>query len=379
MEISREQRAHWTERTAQSPFNLWLADRTRGADGRLDLDRLYTLAAEYGVDARGDYPDLNPGQQRMNVGNRLRARVPAEAYAAYSADRGEPQVFGTWFWGFDPTGHPFAGFTHAGSRDALIARSRPGDLILAVGTQGEPTVEESRGRALGLIEFVRSPMNAEDLIPPGTELPDRLFENGVFKWPHAVPAARAWLFPDKPRIRDVIGRQLTSAAITGTDKLSSDEVARILELEIEEVDLPPSAAALKQQRLHSAKPKLDATSPGQPGPPPSEWSALVAREDGPTATYLMRFGKSTCWKIGISQNVLLRRQALNFSVPSEVLDGECWEVVLTHTWPNGAPAYQMEQILLRHLSAYGTSNERVRAPEGVVYAAWQDFLLGRLA
>lgn len=379
MEINRDQRARWTERTAQSPFNLWLADRTRGADGRLDLDRLYTLASEYGVDARGDYHNLNPGQQRMNIGNRLRARVPAEAYASYSLDRGEPQVFGTWFWGFDPTWHPFAGFTYAGSRDSLIEKSRPGDVILIVGTQSEPTTEENRGRALGLMEFVRAPMNAEDLIPPGTELPDRLFENGLFKWPYAVPAARAWLFPQKPHIRDVIGRQLTSAAITGTDRLSSDEAARVLGLEIEEIELPPSAAALKQQRLHSTKPKLDAARPGQPGPAPSEWSALVSREDGPTATYLMRFGQSNCWKIGISQNVRLRRQALNFSVPSEVLNGECWEVVLTHTWPTGAPAYHMEQTLLRHLSAHGTSNERVKAPEGMIHTAWQDFLLGRLA
>ena len=123
---------------------------------------------------------------------------------------------------------------------------------------------------------------------------------------------------------------------------------------------------------------MDPAKNGQPGPPPSEWSTITAREDGPTATYLMRFGNENVWKVGISQNVKERCKTLNFSVPSEVLDGRCWQVILTQQWPNGAPAYEMEQALLAHLRAYGTVNERVRASESVVHRAWQDFLLGRL-
>ena len=378
MKITAEQRASWAERTAQSPFNLWLADKTRGSDGRLDLEKLHALAEEYEIGKRVEYEALNPGQQRMNIGNALRARVPASLYASYEAVEGDPQIFGTWFWGFDPTLHPFAGFTHGGSRDTLLKRARRGDLILVVGTQNEPTAPEDRGRILGLIEFLHSPMQAEDLFPPGAVLPERLFDNGKFKWPFAVPAARAWLISSKPHIRDVIGRQLTSAAITGTDRLSPEEVASILQLETVEVELPPSAAQLKQQRLLAPSARMDPAKNGQPGPPPSEWSTITAREDGPTATYLMRFGNENVWKVGISQNVKERCKTLNFSVPSEVLDGRCWQVNLTQQWPNGAPAYEMEQALLAHLRAYGTVNERVRASESVVHRAWQDFLLGRL-
>lgn len=319
MKITAEQRANWAERTAQSPFNRWLADRTRGPDGRLDLEKLYALAEEYRVGKRAEYEGLNPGQQRMNIGNALRGRVPAGLYASYEAvEAHDPQIFGTWFWGFDPTLHPFAGFTHRGSRDTLLKRARPGDLILVVGTQSEPTAPEDRGRVLGLIEFLRSPMQAEDLFPPGVVLPDRLFENGKFKWPFAVPAARAWLIASKPHVRDVIGRQLTSAAITGTDLLSVEEGASVLQLETIEIELPPSAAQLKQQRLLAPSARMDLTKGGQPGPSPSEWSAITAREDGPTATYLMRFGGENVWKIGISQNVKERCKTLNFSVPSEV-------------------------------------------------------------
>lgn len=92
----------------------------------------------------------------------------------------------------------------------------------------------------------------------------------------------------------------------------------------------------------------------------------------------MQFGRENVWKIGISQNVKERCKTLNFSVPSEVLDGRSWHVVLTKNWPSGAPAYSMEQDLLKALAAYATQNERVKVHETVVHRAWQDFLLGRL-
>lgn len=378
MKITPEQRSNGAEKTAQSPFNLWLEDKTRGADGRFDVEKMHQLASEYGIDKRDEYDGLNPGQQRMNIGNLLRARVPEDRYSLYQSESREPKIFGTWFWGFDPFAHPFAGFTHKGSRDSLLARSKPGDLILVVGTQSEPTTAEQHGRALGLIEFLHAPMQAEDLIPPGSILPERLFDKGRFKWPFAVPAARAWMFSTPPLIRDAIGRQLTSAAITGTDPLSPSECEAILDLDMVEVELPPSAAQLKAQRLGAISTKLDKSKPGQPGPPPREWSGVTARSDGPTATYLMRFAKENIWKIGISQNVKERCNSLNFSVPSEALEGRCWTVVLTKVWPSGTPAYAMEQALLSHLKDYATRNERVRAHEEIVTRAWQDYLLGRL-
>ena len=44
-------------------------------DGKMDLERLYALAREYGIIKR--YDTLNPGQQRINIGNQLRRRVPS--------------------------------------------------------------------------------------------------------------------------------------------------------------------------------------------------------------------------------------------------------------------------------------------------------------
>lgn len=77
MRITSEQRKAWLQKTANGPFNVWL-DKQVKVDGNLDLERLYAVAAQYGITKRYDH--LNPGQQRMNIGVALRKIVPKEVY-----------------------------------------------------------------------------------------------------------------------------------------------------------------------------------------------------------------------------------------------------------------------------------------------------------
>ncbi|ABA04068.1 hypothetical protein Nwi_0803 [Nitrobacter winogradskyi Nb-255] len=80
MKITPEQRQAWLERTAKSPFNIWLDRHVKGPDGKLDLERLYEVARRHGIEKRYDH--LNPGQQRMNIGVMLRSRVTQEEIEA---------------------------------------------------------------------------------------------------------------------------------------------------------------------------------------------------------------------------------------------------------------------------------------------------------
>lgn len=73
MHVTSEQHRAWKEFTANSPFNQWLNPQVRDASGKLDLDRLYAVAREHGI--TDEYRHLNPGQQRMNIGVRLRTVV----------------------------------------------------------------------------------------------------------------------------------------------------------------------------------------------------------------------------------------------------------------------------------------------------------------
>jgi hypothetical protein len=78
MRITPEQRRAWAERTAKSPFTRWLDQQVRGEDGGLDLEKLYSVAREYGIEDRYDRHD--PSQQRMQIGVMLREVVPPEVY-----------------------------------------------------------------------------------------------------------------------------------------------------------------------------------------------------------------------------------------------------------------------------------------------------------
>jgi hypothetical protein len=79
MKITQEQRRAWMEKTAASPFNLWLDAQVKNVDGSLDLDRLYKVASNYGI--KNDYQHLDPGQQRMTIGIKLRKQVPPAEYS----------------------------------------------------------------------------------------------------------------------------------------------------------------------------------------------------------------------------------------------------------------------------------------------------------
>jgi hypothetical protein len=78
MKITREQRLAWQQNTAKSPFNIWLDGQVKRPDGTLDLEKLYEIARAHGVSKRYDH--LNPGQQRMNIGVKLRKGVPKKIY-----------------------------------------------------------------------------------------------------------------------------------------------------------------------------------------------------------------------------------------------------------------------------------------------------------
>ena len=80
MRITKEQRETWIKKTANSPFNVWLAQQIRDREGRLDLEKLHSVAKRYGITDVDRYKTLNPGQQRMSIGNRLRSLVDPSEY-----------------------------------------------------------------------------------------------------------------------------------------------------------------------------------------------------------------------------------------------------------------------------------------------------------
>jgi len=111
--------------------------------------------------------------------------------------------------------------------------------------------------------------------------------------------------------------------------------------------------------------------PGAPSRGPSPWSGSGTFErdwSGPGSCYLLRFGDTDYWKVGIAKDPSERLDRINEHMPNG--SGLGWRLVVSREWPDGDGAYAAEQATLADLSASSNGGEQVLAPEAVVMAAW---------
>ena len=282
------------------------------------------------------------------------------------------RIFAKRFYGFDPLTRPVVAFGKAGNRDALIAASSPGDLIVFVGTQGEPTAETERGRLLGIAEFARVAVDARDLIDPATLHSFDVNPDGSLAWPKGLPILRAWRFKE-PRLKliDVLREQLTFEATVRAVELDEADARAVLALPREDAVVPPRPVIERLTKLNEALGHGCPTT----GPVPTDWQGTVSRDIGSEAwTYAMRFGRRNLWKVGHAQDTAVRQAELNLHVPYEEL-GERWELRMRHPWPDSVQAYGMEQRIFRSMSAYRTEGERLRCTEAQLQSVWTSALV----
>lgn len=276
------------------------------------------------------------------------------------------QVFAKRFWGFDPLRWPIISFGLEGSRDALIKVSKPGDLLVLVGTQTPPTEPHEQGRLLGIAEIGRLPVDSLDVLDPVNIRSIDHDADGAFKWPKALPMLRAWRFTPQPLLTDILQRQLPQPARTMAVLLDDVDAAAVLGLPREIVEFPEVAIVKRHRELSDALRKTGPTT----GPTPGSWSGVVERDvSGPAMTYVFRFGKRNIWKVGQAQDLLARLSEVNKHVPVESL-GENWALFLKQKWPTSMAAYEMEQRVLRLLQSARTEGERVSCTDDQITAAW---------
>lgn len=122
--------------------------------------------------------------------------------AAGGADTGLPsgRVWITSFWGFNPEGEGYFGFTREGDRNFFLKHWQPGDLVMVYGTLGDSTEPDDRGRVLGFLEVEPKTIRDTDRMSP--EGRRWKVENRVEnRWTYAVPVVRAWRAVDRPAAR----------------------------------------------------------------------------------------------------------------------------------------------------------------------------------
>ena len=278
------------------------------------------------------------------------------------------KLFATRIWGFDPFNWPVVTFGLDGNRDNLLRKSRAGDAVVFVGTQGEPTQEHERGRLLGIAQFGRSPVDTLDILDEANISPDDYDERGRFKWPKALLMTRAWRFTDQPlpRLHDVLEKQLPYNAVAQAVELNEVDTQSVRSLSAKQASLPDTKIFNDFLRLDTA------LSQGKPttGVIPSSWQSTIERTLGKASvTYAFQFGKTDCWKIGHTNDVQRRLKEVNQHVPFEVLNSK-WVISMQQKWPDENMAFDMEQSILTSLTKYRTSGERIQCSQSVLHNAW---------
>ena len=81
---------------------------------------------------------------------------------------------------------------------------------------------EDQGRFLGLAEIGRSPIDSLSVLNPDDLGEDSYEADGRFKWPKAIPMLRAWRFPTRPLVTDLLERQLSYEATVRAVRLDEE-------------------------------------------------------------------------------------------------------------------------------------------------------------
>jgi len=278
------------------------------------------------------------------------------------------KIFATRVWGYHPATWPLVTFNTIGNLNNLLNKSRANDVVVFVGTKTKNTRPDEQGRLLGMVQFGREPVDSLDIIREEQLSPEH-FVKGSFKWPKAVVMTRAWQFQDNPLpyLTDVFHRQLPRNATYQAVELKEQDAEVVknlaaIELDIPEIQILEGLPQIERRKYREGR---------RQGPVPSAWNGGGSRTLGrPSATYIMRFGDTDCWKIGWTIDASNRLKALNKYVPREITNRN-WEIYKLQSWENETLAYNMEQAVLNSLKNHQTQNERVLCPQDTIDAIWK--------
>lgn len=265
-------------------------------------------------------------------------------------------------------------FSTSGWRDNALRQLEPGDRVVLVGTMGDQTPEDMKGRLLGVMEPSREPVMSLDFdvrARPGD------FVDGEYKWPVGLMNLRAWSLPLRPKLIEVSDRKFGMDSAQGIVPLTDDEAARVLALDWRDEELlQPTAQA--QARMAKRHGTVKRTAP----PPTTTRRGVMHMRRAPAYTYAMRVAdaRPSAFKIGWAFDFKQRARQFNHSaLPG--LGGLEYQPFRFHLWDTARQAYAMEQALLAHLS------DRLHPDNGEVVtglsdddmsACWNDAIIGML-
>jgi len=208
-----------------------------------------------------------------------------------------------------------------------------------VGTMGDQTSDDMKGRLLGIMEPTSEPVMSLDFNvrkSPGH------FVDGKYKWPFGLMNLRAWSLPERPLLSEISNRKFGMASAQGIVALSDVEAKRVRALSWAEEDLLQPTASAKE-RMHRKHGVAKPTAP----PPTTTRRGVMHMRRAQAYTYAMLVigAQPTAFKIGWAFDFKQRARQFNRSSMPD-LGGLRYRPHLFRLWDTARQAYAMEQRLL---------------------------------
>lgn len=254
------------------------------------------------------------------------------------------KMFLTKVWGWDVPVGPLQ-FSTSGWRDNALRQlqQEPGACIVLVGTMGDQTPEEMKGRLLGVMEPSLEPVMTLDFDVRARAID---FVDGGYKWPVGLMNLRAWSLPEHPRLNEISDRTFSMDSAQGIVPLTDDEVARVLALHWHQEELlrPTAQAQARMDKKHGVEKRR--TAP----PPTTTRRGVMHMRRAPAYTYAMKIvgARSNAFKIGWAFDFKQRARQFNHAA-LPALGGLEYKPLFFHMWDTARQAFAMEQALLAHL------------------------------
>ncbi|MDI4655047.1 hypothetical protein [Xanthobacter autotrophicus] len=243
---------------------------------------------------------------------------------------------------------------------------------MIVGTMGDETAPEERGKILGLMEPTTLVVSSLDYdLARG---PRDFDEEGHYRWPYGLELRHAWRF-EEPRatFAEISARRFSMDSAQGIVPLLAEEADQILRLKREAVSL------LRPVRAEARVIGADAARRRAAPPPTTTRRGIMHLRRAPAFTYAMAIEgvDKPAFKIGWAFDWKIRERQFNqASMPT--LGGLRYRVFLHELWDTAILAFGMEQSLLRRFDTNRhDQNREILTPvdRDQIQAAWIDCLL----
>ncbi len=229
-------------------------------------------------------------------------------------------------------------FNTNGWRKSARGKLSPGDRVVLVGTMGEQTPDDMKGRLLGVMELSKKRVACLDFAV--RRLPGD-FVDGKYKWPTGLMNLRTQSLPQRPELREVSDRNFSMDSALGIVSINDEKAARVRALDWREEELLQLTARAQERLVRKHGGAKRATPP-----PTTTRRGVMHMRRAPAYTYAMRVvgARPSVFKVGWAFDYKQRARQFNHAaMPGP--GGLEYKPFLFQFWHTARQAYTVEQTL----------------------------------